>query len=128
MSDHSTKRENGYSLLEMVVSLALGAIVLGAAVQIYIQGVQATWATTQRSELQGDFRAASNMLTKDLGLAAAGLSPVWRLRCRPEHLRCTVHADGNVARAVLSGQRQQRVGAFSDAGHSGLSLRAAAGI
>lgn len=75
MSDHSTKRENGFSLLEMVVSLALGAIVLGAAVQIYIQGVQATWATTQRSELQGDFRAASNMLTKDLGLAAAGLSP-----------------------------------------------------
>jgi|SRR5208282_56478 len=75
MSDHSTKRAKGYSLLEMTVSLALGAIVLGAAVQIYIQGVQATWATTQRAELQQDFRAASNMLTKDLGLAAAGLSP-----------------------------------------------------
>lgn len=75
MSDHSKKRENGFSLLEMTVSLALGAIVLGAAVQIYIQGVQATWATTQRAELQGDFRAASNVLTKDLGLAAAGLSP-----------------------------------------------------
>ena len=75
MSEQASKREKGYSLLEMTVSLALGAIVLGAAVQIYIQGVQATWATTQRAELQGDFRAASNMLTKDLGLAAAGLSP-----------------------------------------------------
>ncbi len=75
MSDHSTKRVKGYSLLEMTVSLALGGIVLGAAVQIYVQGVQATWATTQRAELQGDFRAASNMLTKDLGLAAAGLNP-----------------------------------------------------
>jgi len=75
MSHRSTKRENGYSLLEMTVSMALGAVVLGAAVQIYIQGVGATWTATQRAELQQDFRAASNILTKDLSLAAAGLTP-----------------------------------------------------
>ena len=46
---------------------------LGAAVQIYIQGVGATWTVTQRAEMQQDFRAASNMLTKDLSLAGAGL-------------------------------------------------------
>lgn len=75
MTDRSTKRESGFSLLEMTVSLALGTIVLGAAVQIYIQGVAATWTTTQRAELQQDFRAASNILTKDLSLAGAGLGP-----------------------------------------------------
>jgi prepilin-type N-terminal cleavage/methylation domain-containing protein len=75
MNHRSTKRESGFSLLEMVVSLALGSIVLGAAVQIYIQGVQATWTTTQREEMQQDFRAASNLLTKDLSLAGAGLNP-----------------------------------------------------
>jgi prepilin-type N-terminal cleavage/methylation domain-containing protein len=75
MSQRSTKRESGFSLLEMVVSMALGTIVLGAAVQIYIQGVQATWTTTQRAEMQQDFRAASNLLTKDLSLAGAGLNP-----------------------------------------------------
>ncbi len=75
MSDRSTKRENGFSLLEMTIAMALGTLVLGAAVQIYIQGVQATWTTTQRAELQQDFRAASNMLTTDLSLAGAGLNP-----------------------------------------------------
>src|SRR5271157_2521272 len=73
MSNRLPKRESGFSLLEMVVSMALGTIVLGAAVQIYIQGVTATWTVTQRAELQQDFRAASNMLTKDLSLAGAGL-------------------------------------------------------
>jgi prepilin-type N-terminal cleavage/methylation domain-containing protein len=73
MSDRSTKRESGFSLLEMVVSMALGTIVLGAAVQIYIQGVSATWRVSQRAEMQQDFRAASNILTKDLSLAGAGL-------------------------------------------------------
>ena len=60
-------------MLEMIIAMALGMIVLGAAVQIYIQGVSATWTVTQRAELQQDFRAASNMLTKDLSLAGAGL-------------------------------------------------------
>jgi type II secretory pathway pseudopilin PulG len=73
MSNRLPKRESGFSLLEMVVSMALGMIVLGAAVQIYIQGVSATWTVTQRAEMQQDFRAASNMLTKDLSLAGAGL-------------------------------------------------------
>ena len=43
MSNRSTKRESGFSLLEMVVAMALGTLVLGAAVQLYIQGVAATW-------------------------------------------------------------------------------------
>src|SRR5271166_3628560 len=73
MSDCSTKRDGGFSLLEMIIAMALGMIVLGAAVQIYIQGVSATWKVTQRSEMQQDFRAAGNMLTKDLSLAGAGL-------------------------------------------------------
>ncbi len=75
MRDRSKKRAHGFSLLEMVISMALGTIVLGAAVQIYIQGVSATWTVTQRAEMQQDFRAASNMLTKDVGLAGAGLNP-----------------------------------------------------
>jgi hypothetical protein len=73
MSGCSTKRESGFSLLEMVVSMALGMVVLGAAVQVYVQGVSATWTVTQRAEMQQDFRAASNILTKDLSLAGAGL-------------------------------------------------------
>jgi prepilin-type N-terminal cleavage/methylation domain-containing protein len=73
MNDCPTKRESGFSLLEMVIAMALGTIVLGAAVQLYSQGVAATWTVTQRAEMQQDFRAASDMLTRDLSLAGAGL-------------------------------------------------------
>ena len=73
MRRRSTNRKSGFSLLEMVIAMALGTLVLGAAVQLYSQGVAATWTVTQRAELQQDFRAASNMLTHDLSLAGAGL-------------------------------------------------------
>src|SRR4029077_20504568 len=74
MGDCSNERARGFSLLEMGIAMALGTIVLGAAVHLYSQGVAATWTVTQRAELQEDFRAASNMLTRDLSLAGAGLS------------------------------------------------------
>jgi prepilin-type N-terminal cleavage/methylation domain-containing protein len=73
MSDRSTRRESGFSLLEMIIAMALGTLVLGAAVQLYSQGVAATWTVSQRAEMQQDFRAASNMMLKDLSLAGAGL-------------------------------------------------------
>jgi prepilin-type N-terminal cleavage/methylation domain-containing protein len=73
MSKRSTKRARGFSLLEMVVATAIGTVVVGAAAQLYVQGVGATWTVSQRAEMQQDFRAASNMLTKDLSLAGAGL-------------------------------------------------------
>ena len=75
MSDRATKRETGFSLVEMMIALAVGSIVMAAATQLYVQGVNATWTVSQRAELQQDFRAASNMLTKDLSLAGAGLQP-----------------------------------------------------
>jgi prepilin-type N-terminal cleavage/methylation domain-containing protein len=73
MSDLAIKRQSGFSLLEMTVAIGLGTIVLAAAVQMYVQGVSATWTVSQRAELQQDFRAASDMLTRDLSLAGAGL-------------------------------------------------------
>ncbi|HYW37879.1 MAG TPA: prepilin-type N-terminal cleavage/methylation domain-containing protein [Terriglobales bacterium] len=75
MSNRLTKREGGFSLLEMMVAMGVGSIVLGAAAQLYIQGVNATWAASQQAELLQDFRAASDMLTRDLSLAGAGLNP-----------------------------------------------------
>src|SRR5208337_1827693 len=73
MSDPSTKRARGFSLMEMTIAMGLGTLVLGAALQLYVQGVGATWTVSQRAELQQDFRAASDMLTKDLSLAGSGL-------------------------------------------------------
>jgi len=66
-------RQRGFSLLEMTIASALGTVVMGAALSMYVQGVNATWTVTQRAEMQEDFRAASNMLKNDLSLAGAGL-------------------------------------------------------
>ena len=71
--DRPTKHESGFSLLEMTIATALGTLVLGAALQLYSQGVAATWTVSQRAEMQQDFRAASNVLTRDMSLAGAGL-------------------------------------------------------
>ena len=73
MSKRSTKRARGFTLMEMVVATALGTVVVASATQLYVQGVSATWTVSQKAEMQQDFRAASNMLTKDLSLAGAGL-------------------------------------------------------
>jgi prepilin-type N-terminal cleavage/methylation domain-containing protein len=73
MARSSKQRIRGFSLLEMMISLALGTIVLGAAVSMYTRGMKATWTVSQRAEMQQDYRAASNMLVKDIGLAGAGL-------------------------------------------------------
>lgn len=69
----STARSHGFSMLEMMIALGLGAMVLGASVELYTRGVNATFVISQRAEMQQDFRAASVILTKDIALAGSGL-------------------------------------------------------
>jgi prepilin-type N-terminal cleavage/methylation domain-containing protein len=73
MHGRTKKRARGFSLLEMTIAIALGTLVLGAAVQLYSQGVAATFTVSQRAEMQQNFRAASNLITKDMSLAGAGM-------------------------------------------------------
>ncbi len=73
LSSHTIR---GFSLIELMVALALGLLVTGAAIKLYSTGVDATWVIQQRAEMQQDLRAAENMLLKDLSLAGAGLTSV----------------------------------------------------
>jgi len=73
MGKRLKRSQAGFSLLELTVATALGTLVVAAAVQLYSQGASATFTVSQRAEMQQDFRAASNLLTKDLSLAGAGL-------------------------------------------------------
>lgn len=66
---HTTR---GFTLVELMVSMALGLIVLGAGLQIYSSCMKATFTTSQRAEMQSDFRAAANLLQKDISMAGAG--------------------------------------------------------
>ena len=73
-STSKTSSRRGFTLMEMMISMAVGLLVLGVAVQIYSKGTDVTWIVTQRAEMQQDARAAENLLAKDISLANAGLS------------------------------------------------------
>jgi type II secretory pathway pseudopilin PulG len=73
MGRMSTKSGRGFSLIELLLSLAIGMIVIGTAVQLFSRGLNATFVVSQRAEMQQDIRAASNLLLKDIGLAGAGM-------------------------------------------------------
>jgi Tfp pilus assembly protein PilW len=63
----------GFTLAEMLISLIVGTLVLGTAVQIFSRSMGATWVVSQKAEMQQDARAAMNLLTKDIRMAGGGL-------------------------------------------------------
>jgi prepilin-type N-terminal cleavage/methylation domain-containing protein len=67
---HNSSR--GFTLLELMISAGVGAVLLVAATQVFSRGVKAAWVTSQRAELQQDFRAAGNLLQRDISMAGAG--------------------------------------------------------
>ncbi|HWZ84327.1 MAG TPA: prepilin-type N-terminal cleavage/methylation domain-containing protein [Terriglobales bacterium] len=73
MQHRARIRNQGFTLLEMMIAMALGAVVLAAAVQMFSKSLGATWLVSQRAEMQQDFRAASNMILKDASMAGSGM-------------------------------------------------------
>jgi prepilin-type N-terminal cleavage/methylation domain-containing protein len=67
----STKPSSGFTLIEMMVSLALGLVVMSAAMQLFTSGMNATFTVSQRAQMQQDVRAAEDTLSKDINLAGA---------------------------------------------------------
>jgi len=66
----------GFSLIELVLAMALGVIITAAAAKLYSYGMDATWVVQQRAEMQQDLRAAEGMVRKDISLAGAGLTSI----------------------------------------------------
>ncbi|MGA8270321.1 MAG: prepilin-type N-terminal cleavage/methylation domain-containing protein [Candidatus Sulfotelmatobacter sp.] len=63
---------SGFTLLELMIAAVVGLIVVGGALSLFNQAMKATWITSQKSELQQDFRAAANLLQRDISMAGAG--------------------------------------------------------
>jgi prepilin-type N-terminal cleavage/methylation domain-containing protein len=66
------QKTRGFTLLELMVSMGIGLIVLASGLQIYSSVMRATFVTSERSEMQQDFRAAANLLQRDLSMAGSG--------------------------------------------------------
>ena len=69
---HREHTNRGFTLLELMIAMALGLVVLAATVTLFQQAVKMNWTTSQRAELQSDFRAASNLLSRDISMAGSG--------------------------------------------------------
>jgi len=68
----TSKSNRGFTLIEMMISMAIGMVLVVAAAKLYTQALKATLVTSRKAELQQDFRAASNLLQRDISMAGAG--------------------------------------------------------
>ena len=73
MKSTKTKPEQGFTLLELMVSMALGLIVMAAMASLFKSGMNSIMLVTQRAENQQNMRAAVDLMMKDLSMAGAGL-------------------------------------------------------
>jgi len=65
--------QNGFSLFELLIAMAVGAVVMGAAVMLYQKSVQVSNIVTSRAELQTEMRGAMNQIARDLNQAGTGI-------------------------------------------------------
>ncbi|HLZ39608.1 MAG TPA: prepilin-type N-terminal cleavage/methylation domain-containing protein [Candidatus Sulfotelmatobacter sp.] len=63
----------GFTLLELVVSMALGLLVMASMASLFKTGLNSVMLVTQRAETQQNMRAAIDLMVKDISMAGAGL-------------------------------------------------------
>jgi prepilin-type N-terminal cleavage/methylation domain-containing protein len=67
------KLERGFTLLELMVSMAVGLIVMASIAGLFKTGMDSAILVTQRAETQQNMRAAIDLMVKDISMAGAGL-------------------------------------------------------
>jgi len=72
VSIEGTLSKKGFSLVEMLVTVALCSLVVGGVMELLRQGISIQSAATQRFEMQQNARVALNLMAQDLSLASTG--------------------------------------------------------
>lgn len=67
------KRKFGFSLIELLVAMAITLIVLGAALMMFVKSMDTNDLTSQMAEMQANARAGANLLAQDLNQAGTGI-------------------------------------------------------
>lgn len=73
MNMRKQNSQHGFTLLELMASMALGLIVMTAMASLFKSGVQSTMTVAQRADTQANMRAAVDLMVKDISMAGAGL-------------------------------------------------------
>ena len=67
------KRKRGFSLVELMVAMAITMIVMGAALMMFVKATDTNDMTSQMTEMQANARVAANLISSDLSQAGTGL-------------------------------------------------------
>lgn len=73
MRSQKQNKKQGFTLLELMVSMALGLIVLATMTSLFKTGMDTTRTVMQRAETQQNMRAAIDLMVKDISMAGAGI-------------------------------------------------------
>lgn len=73
MTQKCSMKRHGFSLIELMISMAIGLLILGAATVLFKRGTDVSMAASQRAEMQDNVRAALNLISKDVSMAGSGL-------------------------------------------------------
>ncbi len=63
----------GFSLVELLIAIAVGLTVLAATTLLFKHGMDATVLVSQSSEMQQNVRSTLNLIAKDVSMAGSGL-------------------------------------------------------
>jgi prepilin-type N-terminal cleavage/methylation domain-containing protein len=67
------RRQHGFTIVELIVAIAVTLIMMTAALMIYDRSVQVSRTVSTRSEMQAELRAAIDQISLDLNQAGYGL-------------------------------------------------------
>lgn len=73
MKMQSQKTQFGFTLVELMVAMAVGLIAMAAMASLFKTGMNTVVLVQQRAETQQNMRAAIDLIVKDVSLAGAGL-------------------------------------------------------
>jgi prepilin-type N-terminal cleavage/methylation domain-containing protein len=73
MNMRKESRASGFTLVELMVAMAIGLILMAAMASLFKTGMNATMLVEQRAQTQQDMRAAVDLMVKDISMAGAGL-------------------------------------------------------
>src|SRR5215469_13551177 len=73
MTVETENSKHGFTLMELIVAMALGLLVMGAMTSLFKTGLDSTRLIMQRTETQQNMRAAIDLMVKDISMAGAGL-------------------------------------------------------
>jgi len=69
------RKNDGFSIFELIIAMALGLLMLGAANELFNSALKTTSLVSNRAEMQQNARAAMDLISKDVSMAGAGLPP-----------------------------------------------------